>query len=115
MKKIFFSIMGFAILAAVATFFYQRRPAVPVAVVAPAPLSTSFENAMAEQMPPEQNGGRFPAVNRQRLQTLAGSDYEGPSYTADYSRYEMIAAQKQGSGGRLPASEKKLRKSPKTK
>lgn len=122
MKKYFFRTVGFVVLAIGAAVLFQRFQATiktaddaKPAPVAAAPLSASFENAVAEQMPPARNGGRYPAVNRQRLQTLAGSDYEGPTYTADYSRYEMIAAQKKGYGDRSPASEKKTKKSSKTK
>ena len=124
MKNLFYGILSVGVLIVLGAVVYQRlQPAMtsaldatPAPAAAPAPLSDAFENAMAEQMPPARNGGRYPAVNRQRLQTLAGSDYEGPSYTADYSRYEMIAAQKRGFHDRAPASnETKAKKATKTK
>lgn len=124
MKSLVYGILSFFVLAALgAVVFYRLQPSLkgvdkaPVAA-APAPqqalLSNGLETSDAVDMPPAKAGGGFPAVNQQRLRTLAASDYEGPAYTADYSRYEMIAAQKKGFGDRSPASEKK-KKGPKSK
>jgi hypothetical protein len=65
------------------------------------------ESALAsEQLPPMSTSeNQLAVVNKQRLATLAGQPYNGPSYKEDYSKLEMMVADKQKNKDRLPANE----------
>jgi hypothetical protein len=123
MKKMLSGFLSVLMVVGLGVVLYQRlNPSMkqtsqsPAAV--PIPAGPAELPDAADRLPPvPDTAGGFAAVNEQRLATLAGQPYKGPSYKEDYEgAHRQMMAKRAQNKDRLPASDadmKKTQKNPK--